>query len=89
MVENLYTFECKSASEVMELFRIGIRNKVLAAHRLNNASSRSHTILTITVESLDPNNPHSIITSKLHLVDLAGSERTGQTGAQGRVQKER
>ena len=73
----------------MDLLHIGIRNKVLAAHRLNNTSSRSHCILTLTVESYDPNNPHSIISSKLHLVDLAGSERTSQTGAQGRVQKER
>jgi len=50
---------------------------VLASHRLNKASSRSHCLYTITVERAFDNKT---ITSKLVLVDLAGSERISQTG---------
>ena len=49
-VENLFTFECKSVDEVMQLFHYGIRNKVVSSHNMNNSSSRSHTILTLTIE---------------------------------------
>ena len=49
-VENLYTFECCSAEDVMALYHLGINNKVVAAHSMNNQSSRSHTMLTLTIE---------------------------------------
>lgn len=60
----------------------------MASHNLNNASSRSHCIFTITVESTDPNNPDNTIVSKLQLVDLAGSERNSHTGTQDKMAKE-
>jgi len=47
---------------------------------MNNASSRSHTILSLTVEQVDMKTPDAVIMSKLQLVDLAGSERQSQTG---------
>ena len=46
----------------------------MASHNLNLSSSRSHSILTVTVESIDSEG--GITTSKLQLVDLAGSEKT-------------
>jgi len=49
-VENLFTFDCKTYEDVMQLFHYGIRNKVVASHNMNNSSSRSHTIFTLTVE---------------------------------------
>lgn len=64
-VENLYTFECTSAKDVMELFYFGIKSRVVASHNMNNASSRSHTILCLTVEQVDMKNPDAVITSKL------------------------
>jgi hypothetical protein len=49
---------------------------MMASHRLNTASSRSHCILTLQVHQFDIKNPEgSVILSKLQLVDLAGSER--------------
>ena len=48
---------------------------MMASHRINNSSSRSHSILTFTVTQTDLKNPENIIISKLQLVDLAGSER--------------
>ena len=87
-VENLFIFECRSPEEVMKLFHQGIKNRVTASHKLNLTSSRSHTILTIKVESIDLTNSSSVMVSKLELVDLAGSERLSQTGTQGQQAKE-
>jgi len=42
---------------------------------MNNSSSRSHTMLSLTVEQIDSKNPDNVVMSKLQLVDLAGSER--------------
>lgn len=53
IVENLFVFECHSAEEALELFNLGLKNKVVAAHNLNHQSSRSHCIFTLTVESVD------------------------------------
>lgn len=50
LVENLFIFECSTEEEVMELFHFGLKNKIVASHNLNNASSRSHAIFTITCE---------------------------------------
>jgi hypothetical protein len=51
VVENLYVFETANVNEVLELFRYGAQNRVLASHNLNDVSSRSHSIFSITVES--------------------------------------
>ena len=74
MVENLFVFECKTVDEILELFNFGIKNKVVASHNMNQASSRSHAIFTLTLETVDPSNIDNVVTSKLQLVDLAGSE---------------
>ncbi|XP_010523005.1 PREDICTED: kinesin-like protein KIN-4A isoform X2 [Tarenaya hassleriana] len=63
---------------------------------MNNQSSRSHAIFTITVEQMRKLNPDSpekgscnegmneeYLCAKLHLVDLAGSERAKRTGSDG------
>ena len=55
-VDNLYTFECKTKEDAYALFHFGLNNRVIAAHRLNHASSRSHTVLTFTIESINKNN---------------------------------
>ena len=48
---------------------------MIASHNLNDLSSRSHTIFTVTLESYDMKNSENITVSKLQLVDLAGSEK--------------
>ncbi|GIQ88460.1 kinesin-like protein, partial [Kipferlia bialata] len=63
--------------------------RVVAEHRLNRTSSRSHCIFTLHLEQRSRVAEESHITrSKLHLVDLAGSERVGKTGSDGQVLKE-
>ena len=79
-VENLYTFECKSPDDVLALYHFGIKNKVVSSHNMNHSSSRSHSLLSLTIEATDLSNPDNVVQSKLQLVDLAGSERQGHTG---------
>lgn len=52
---------------------------------MNERSSRSHAIFTITIECSDlgPDGSERLRMGKLNLVDLAGSERQGKTGAEG------
>jgi kinesin family protein 4/21/27 len=83
VVENLYIFEAFSAKEVLDLYRFGQKNKVLASHNLNEVSSRSHSIFALTLESMDLKDPNHITVSKLQLVDLAGSEKQSLTGTTG------
>lgn len=49
---------------------------------MNSSSSRSHCILTFTVNQFDTENESTQIVSKLQLVDLAGSERQSHTSQQ-------
>ncbi len=74
-VENLYTFECRSADDVLALYHFGLKNKVVASHNMNNSSSRSHSMLKISIECVDSRQPDNVVLSTLQLVDLAGSER--------------
>ena len=48
-VENLFIHECSSASEVIAHFHAGLRRKIMASHRLNAASSRSHCLFALHV----------------------------------------
>mmetsp|Transcript_16893 Transcript_16893/g.39294 ORF Transcript_16893/g.39294 Transcript_16893/m.39294 type:complete len:1044 (+) Transcript_16893:93-3224(+) len=88
-VENLFEYECATAEDVMQHYSSGIRNKQVASTSMNVASSRSHTILVLTVLHRTrcvemPTRaggtaaplPLKEVVSKLVLVDLAGSERS-------------
>ena len=80
-VENLYVFKCNDAEHCLQYYNKGIKNKIVASHNLNHASSRSHCIFTLNFEITDNSAVDNEVTAKLQLVDLAGSERTSQTGA--------
>ncbi|VEL39176.1 unnamed protein product [Protopolystoma xenopodis] len=53
---------------------------------MNEHSSRSHAIYTVTIECSEQNSESKplIRQGKLHLVDLAGSERQSKTGSTGK-----
>uniref|UniRef100_A0A183TVX3 Kinesin motor domain-containing protein n=1 Tax=Toxocara canis TaxID=6265 RepID=A0A183TVX3_TOXCA len=64
-----------------------LRSKGVTA--MNNKSSRSHAIFTITIEKLfTEDGDDGCFKSKLHLVDLAGSERLKKTQAEGERMRE-
>jgi len=72
------------------VFDEGNLNRHVAATNMNEHSSRSHSVFTITVESSymgDDGEAH-IKVGKLNIVDLAGSERQSKTGATGDRLKE-
>lgn len=74
-IENVYVFECHTVEDAFKYFYKGLKNKIMSSHNMNNASSRSHCILSLTVYQQDKLTQDAQIVSKLQLVDLAGSER--------------
>ncbi|KAL9648157.1 hypothetical protein ABK040_007521 [Willaertia magna] len=76
-----------SAEEVFTLMRQGARNRVVSATRMNEESSRSHSIFIITLNQKHLVNLESK-SGKLFLVDLAGSEKVKKTGASGQTLEE-
>jgi hypothetical protein len=67
---------------LQELVRVGDAHRAIGATGMNEASSRSHSILTIQLLARDTLTG-SARTSRLCLVDLAGSEAVSRTGAEG------
>ncbi|XP_040481398.1 centromere-associated protein E isoform X2 [Ursus maritimus] len=65
----------------------GEKNRHYGITKMNQRSSRSHTIFRMILESREKGDPSncegSVKVSHLNLVDLAGSERAAQTGAEG------
>ncbi|KAI4374827.1 hypothetical protein MLD38_012774 [Melastoma candidum] len=73
--------------DVLDLMRIGHKNRAVGATALNVRSSRSHSILTVHVQGKELVSG-SILRGCLHLVDLAGSERVDKSEAVGERLKE-
>ena len=48
-IENAYNFDCYDESEALLYYHLGLSNRAIASHSMNQASSRSHSILTFTV----------------------------------------
>ncbi|XVF77000.1 hypothetical protein PTKIN_Ptkin14bG0004900 [Pterospermum kingtungense] len=76
-----------NTQDVLDLMRIGQKNRAVGATALNERSSRSHSILTIHVYGKELVSG-SILKGCLHLVDLAGSERVDKSEAVGDRLKE-
>uniref|UniRef100_A0A6J0V706 Kinesin-like protein n=1 Tax=Pogona vitticeps TaxID=103695 RepID=A0A6J0V706_9SAUR len=75
-VKDLKWINTKSAEEACKILKIGNKNRSLACTRMNQQSSRSHSIFSIRLLSLtDDDVPHILGVSELSLCDLAGSER--------------
>ncbi|XP_023029966.2 kinesin family member 3C isoform X2 [Leptinotarsa decemlineata] len=88
-VPGLTSHAVHNAGECEQFLSIGSKNRVIGATLMNQSSSRSHSIFTISIEQINTtNNNESIRKGKLNLVDLAGSERQTKTGATGERLKE-
>ncbi|RHY30682.1 hypothetical protein DYB32_004100 [Aphanomyces invadans] len=73
-VENLMEVEVYSASDVDDLMKLGHSHRSVGSHDVNEHSSRSHLVVSITITSSHKLDGRKSL-SKLHLIDLAGSER--------------
>ena len=89
-VRDLTSYVVKTTRECDKLRDFGAKNRHTGATAMNQDSSRSHSIYTITVESCETreDGSSSIRMGKLNLVDLAGSERQSKTQATGDRLKE-
>ncbi|XP_033105964.1 kinesin-II 85 kDa subunit-like [Anneissia japonica] len=84
-VKDLSAFVVNNADDMDRINTIGNKNRSVGATNMNEQSSRSHAIFTITVERSDEglDKEQHVRVGKLNLVDLAGSERQTKTGASG------
>eukprot|EP00041_Stephanoeca_diplocostata_P031724 m.994762 g.994762 ORF g.994762 m.994762 type:complete len:1439 (-) comp24013_c0_seq2:707-5023(-) len=92
-VEGLSKFAVSSFSDILNFMENGNALRRTAATKMNDTSSRSHAIFTLTVkqiikESVGHKKSIGEKVSKVSLVDLAGSERQSKTGATGNRLKE-
>ena len=79
-VEGVVEEYVGSAAELLELVRVGEAHRAVGATGMNEASSRSHSILTVQVLARDT-IASSARTSRLCLVDLAGCVAPRFTGS--------
>jgi FtsZ-binding cell division protein ZapB len=90
-VQNLTDSPVKSFGDIQRLMHMGDLNRTVAATKMNDTSSRSHAVFTLTLKQIQ----HDIATdstiertARMRLVDLAGSERAGRTEATGQRLRE-
>lgn len=78
-IEDLSEHYVISEEEVIDIMKIGNENRSVAATNMNEHSSRSHSIVILTIHQ---NNIKDLTakTGKLYLVDLAGSEKISKSG---------
>nr|CAH8876464.1 unnamed protein product [Trichobilharzia regenti] len=76
-IKGLKCITVNNLEEALTALFEGELNRTTASHTLNRSSSRSHVILTVYLEIVDPMDSSDRYTrySKIHYVDLAGSER--------------
>lgn len=90
-VEDLAKLVVRNFNEIEHLMDEGNKARTVAATNMNETSSRSHAVFTLTLTQ----KRHDVETNmdtekvaKISLVDLAGSERATSTGATGARLKE-
>lgn len=86
-VPGLTQLPVTSIDEVQNLLSTADRNRSQACTNMNEHSSRSHMMLTISMTT-ENFATGQVSRGKLNLVDLAGSERLDKSGATGQALKE-
>ncbi|RLN66223.1 hypothetical protein BBJ28_00016207 [Nothophytophthora sp. Chile5] len=86
-VEGMTEMCVTSDEELLATMRAGAANRAVAATGMNEGSSRSHSVFTVTLFQRNLVN-QATKAGKLYLVDLAGSEMVRKTGATGRQLEE-
>ncbi|XP_019487439.1 PREDICTED: kinesin-like protein KIF20B isoform X2 [Hipposideros armiger] len=83
-IKDLQWIQVSDSKEAYRLLKLGIKHQSVAFTKLNNASSRSHSIFTIRILQIeDSETPRVMRVSELSLCDLAGSERSMRTQNEG------
>ena len=82
ILTNLSIHEIDNFQEGMALLMLGDDNRVVAETPKNDASTRSHCLFMIQIESQKIGEDVKTL-SKLHIVDLSGSEKPSKTDLSG------
>eukprot|EP00916_Digyalum_oweni_P008510 GHVL01014271.1.p1 GENE.GHVL01014271.1~~GHVL01014271.1.p1 ORF type:complete len:528 (+),score=149.41 GHVL01014271.1:130-1713(+) len=86
-LRNLSVNIAANEEEALNLLFLGDTNRIVAETPMNDASTRSHCIFIIWIETTIIGSD-TVQRAKFHLVDLAGSERVGKSGVGGNLLKE-
>ncbi|KAM9690343.1 kinesin-like protein KIFC2 isoform 13-T13 [Dama dama] len=87
-VAGLTHWDVPSLESLHQMLSLGRSNRATAATAMNQRSSRSHALVTLTLRTASPSRGPGTA-GTLHLVDLAGSERAWKAGAAGTSQEDR
>ncbi|XP_049912694.1 kinesin-like protein KIF20A [Epinephelus moara] len=85
-VKDLRWINIQTLGEASKLLQFGNKNRSAAATKMNQSSSRSHSIFTMKLLKIDGSTVKRI--SEFSLCDLAGSERCNKTKTFGERLKE-
>eukprot|EP00668_Euglena_longa_P046543 GGOE01062228.1.p1 GENE.GGOE01062228.1~~GGOE01062228.1.p1 ORF type:complete len:737 (+),score=175.43 GGOE01062228.1:62-2212(+) len=81
-VQGLTHVSVTNANDALALICQCAHNRIQAATRMNQVSSRSHVVISVAVEQRDRQGASR--RGVLTVVDLAGSERVGKSGSAGK-----
>ncbi|XP_038074712.1 kinesin-II 85 kDa subunit-like isoform X2 [Patiria miniata] len=88
-VENLFVVDCETLDDLLAVLEEGMGQRQIATNNINEYSSRSHTIVSLQIDSEmpDPEEESLYITKhgRLSFVDLAGSEKVKELGNTGEL----
>ena len=85
-VKDLTDFPVKNYTELLRCMHTGDASRTVASTKMNDTSSRSHAVFTITLKQIHHDldtDSTTERTARIRLVDLAGSERAKSTEATG------
>jgi hypothetical protein len=90
-VKDLTEVPVRNINEILRHMRIGDHNRTTASTKMNDTSSRSHSVFTIVLKQIQHDmdtDETTERTARIRLVDLAGSERAKSTEATGQRLRE-
>ena len=90
-IKDLTEVTVKNYSDLMKHMRKGDVSRTTASTKMNDTSSRSHAVFTITLKQIHHDlstDETTERTARIRLVDLAGSERAKSTEATGQRLRE-
>ncbi|XP_030066441.1 kinesin-like protein KIF22 [Microcaecilia unicolor] len=82
-IPNLTQKTISSFADFEKHFIPASQNRTVACTKMNDRSSRSHSVLLVKVKKKERFPPFRQLTGKMYLIDLAGSEDNRRTGNQG------
>ncbi|CZS99267.1 related to KINESIN-LIKE PROTEIN KIF1C [Rhynchosporium graminicola] len=85
-IKDLTDAPVRNISEIMKFMKTGDASRTTASTKMNDTSSRSHSVFTIMLKQIHHDmdtDETTERTARIRLVDLAGSERAKATEATG------